>query len=51
MLLHGFTADQVAELVRDGFAATTVERVVGGLRPSEVTRSKITEAGQRAVGG
>jgi hypothetical protein len=30
MLLHGFTAEQLAELVRIGFAATTIERVVGG---------------------
>ena len=51
MLLHGFTVDQLTELVRAGFAATTRERVVGGTRPSEVTRFKITEAGQRALGG
>lgn len=51
MLLHGFTAEQLAELVRVGFAATTIERVVGGAQTVEVTRLKITEAGQRALGG
>jgi hypothetical protein len=49
MLLHGFTAEQLAELVR--VAATTIERVVGGAQTVEVTRLKITEAGQRALGG
>ena len=51
MLLHGFTAEQLAELVRAGFAAASTERVVGGAQTFEVTRLKITEAGQRALGG
>jgi hypothetical protein len=51
MLLHGFTAEQLAELVRLGFAATTTERMVGGAQTSEVEIYKITEAGQRALGG
>jgi hypothetical protein len=51
MRMHGFTADQLAALVRIGFAATTIERTIGGARPSEVIRFKITEAGQRALGG
>ena len=51
MLLHGFTAEQLAELVRDEFAATTIERVVGGAQTSEVEEYKITEAGQRALDG
>jgi hypothetical protein len=50
MLLHGFTADQLAELVRAGFVATTVECVVGGAQTVEVIRLKITEAGQQALG-
>ena len=45
MRMHGFTADQLAELVRAGFAATTSER-----QPLEVERLKITEAGDRALG-
>ena len=40
----------MAELVRIGFAATTIERVVGGAQTVEVIRLKITEAGQRALG-
>jgi acyl-CoA synthetase (AMP-forming)/AMP-acid ligase II len=50
MLLHGFTADQLAELVRAGFIAPTIERAVGGAQTSEVASFKITEAGQRALG-
>jgi hypothetical protein len=51
MLLHGFTAEQLAELVHVGFAATTIERAVGGAQTPEVEIYKITEAGQRALGG
>jgi hypothetical protein len=52
MRIHGFTADQLAELVRIGLVATTNERVVGEWRqPLEVKRLKITEAGDRALGG
>jgi len=51
MRMHGFTADQLAELVRAGFAATTTERMLGEWRqPLEVKRLKITEAGDRALG-
>jgi hypothetical protein len=51
MRLHGFTADQLTELVRVGFAVTTIERVIGERRqPLEVKRLKITEAGDRALG-
>ena len=49
MRVHGFTADQLAELVRVGLVAMTTERVVG--EPLEVKRLKITEAGDRALGG
>ena len=50
MLLHGFTTEQLADLVRAGFAATTIERVVGSAQTVEVTRLKITEEGQQALG-
>ena len=51
MRMHGFTAAQLAELVRAGFAATTTERMLGELRqPLEVKRLKITEAGEQALG-
>ena len=48
---HGFTAHQLARLVRFGFAAKTTERVVGGGQTFEVARLKITEAGRQACGG
>jgi hypothetical protein len=50
MRMHGFTADQLTELVRVGFAAAITERTVGeGRQPLEVKRFKITEAGDRAL--
>jgi hypothetical protein len=49
MRMHGFTADQLAELVRAGFAATTTERMLGEWRQPLETL-KITEAGDRALG-
>jgi hypothetical protein len=46
MRMHGFTAYQLAELVRCGFATTSTGHVVGEWRqPIEVKTSKITEAG------
>jgi hypothetical protein len=48
---HGFTADQLAKLVRIGFADKTTECVVGGVeQTSEVERFKISEEGERALG-
>ena len=50
--MHGFTADQLRELVRVGLAATSTERVVGEWQqPLEVKTLKITQAGDRALGG
>jgi hypothetical protein len=44
--------DQMSELVRAGFAARTTERVLGEWRQViEVKRLKITQAGERALGG
>ena len=51
MRMHGFTDDQLAELVRVGFAVTTTERVLGEWRqPLEVKTLKITQAGDGALG-
>lgn len=36
MLAHGFTAEQMAELVRAGLATATAERDVAGGRTVEV---------------
>ena len=51
MLAHGFTIEQMVELVRAGLATATAERVVAGRRTIEVTRVRITEAGRRALTG
>jgi hypothetical protein len=51
MRAHGFTADQLAELVHSGFAARTAEHVVGAVgQKFEVKTFKITEDGERALG-
>jgi hypothetical protein len=48
---HGFTIEQVVELVRAGLATATAERVVAGRRTIEVARVRINEGGRRALGG
>jgi hypothetical protein len=50
MLAHGFTVELMVELVRDGFASATPERVVAGGKMTEVARVKISEAGWRTLG-
>jgi hypothetical protein len=47
MLAHGFTVPQRVELVRDGLATATAERIVTRRRTIEVARVRITEAGRR----
>ena len=49
MIAHGFTARQLAALIRDGLATATTERMLAGKKPMEVTRVRITEAGRRAL--
>jgi hypothetical protein len=51
MLAHGFTTEQVVELVRAGLATATAERVVAGRHTIEVARVRITEARRRALNG
>jgi hypothetical protein len=46
MVAHGFTVAQMVELVRDGLASASTERVVAGSLKLEVAKLKITEAGQ-----
>jgi hypothetical protein len=48
---HGFTAEQMVELVHAGLATARAERVVTGGRAIEVARVRITEAGRRALIG
>jgi hypothetical protein len=47
MLAHGFTTEQMVELVRAGLATATAERVVAGNHTIEVARVRITEEGPR----
>ena len=49
MIAHGFTARQLALLVRDGLASASSERMLAGKTPMEVMRLHITEAGRRAL--
>jgi len=49
MLAHGFTVAQMVELVRDGLATATAERVVAGNRTIEIARVRITGTGRRAL--
>jgi hypothetical protein len=46
LLAHGFTVDQIAELVRAGLATA---RVIVARRAVEIARVKITEAGRRTL--
>jgi hypothetical protein len=48
MLAHGFTVEQIAELVRARLATATT-RARGDGTAHEVARVKITKAGQRAL--
>jgi hypothetical protein len=49
MQVHGFTVEQLAELVRTGLATATPESVVAGAKTIRVARLRITEAGWRAL--
>jgi len=51
MLAHGFTIEQMVELVHAGLATATAERMVAGNRTIEVARVRITEAGRKALTG
>lgn len=49
MIAHGFTARELAALVRDGLATATTERILAGKTAMEVTRVRITDAGRGAL--
>ena len=49
MLAHGFGIALMVELVGDGLATATEERVLAGKATLEVTRVRITDAGRRAL--
>ena len=48
---HGFTIELLIDLIRDGLASAVPERVRAGRQPIEVTRVRITEAGQQVLAG
>jgi hypothetical protein len=49
LVAHGFTVEQMVELIRSGLATATTGRVMAGARPLKVARVRITEAGRRAL--
>jgi hypothetical protein len=49
MLAHGFTLDQMVELVRAGLATATPQRVTAGRHKMEVATLRITNAGRKAL--
>jgi hypothetical protein len=48
---HGFTIEQMVELVRAGLATATAERMVAGNKTIEIATVRITEAGRQILGG
>jgi hypothetical protein len=48
MLAHGFKAELLVDLIRDGLARAKAERVIAGKRTIEVTRVQITDAGRQS---
>jgi hypothetical protein len=50
LLVNGFTVELLVELVRDGLATATAERIVAGGETTEIARVRITEAGRRTLG-
>ena len=51
MIAHGFSVEQMVELVREGLAAAVPGKVKAGGQSLEVTRLRITDEGQRVLQG
>jgi hypothetical protein len=49
MLAHGFSVEQLVDLVRAGLATAETEHVVARSSTFEVARVKITDAGRQAL--
>jgi hypothetical protein len=49
MRAHGFTTEQMVELVRAGLATATGERVMAGRKAMEVATVRITDAGRERL--
>jgi hypothetical protein len=50
MFAHGFTTEQLVELVRSGLATATPQRTRAGREVLEVATLLITEKGRQAIG-
>ena len=51
MIGHGVTVDDMIEMIKAGLAAVTVERMIIGRKPIDVTWVRIAEAGRRLCRG
>jgi hypothetical protein len=51
MIAHGFTIEGMVELIKAGLATATVERMIAGRKPVEISRVRITDAGRRLYQG
>jgi hypothetical protein len=51
MLAHGFSVEQMVDLVRAGLATAKAERVMVGSRSMQVTRVRNHRGGRRALTG
>jgi hypothetical protein len=49
LMAHGFTVEQMVELVRAGLATATAQRVKAGRERMEIAVLRITDAGRRAL--
>jgi hypothetical protein len=49
LVAHGFTVEQMVELVRAGLATATPQRVTAGRHKMEVAVLRITDEGRRAL--
>jgi hypothetical protein len=50
-LAHGFTAELLVDLVRDGLATAAPGIIYAGKRPIEVTQLRITDIGRQMLAG
>jgi hypothetical protein len=51
LLIHGIRLELLADLAGAGLVSLQAEPVIGGDRPTEVTRVRITDAGRQALAG
>jgi len=49
MMAHGFTVEQMVELLRAGLATATAERMRAGKQEMEIARVRIAAKGRKAL--